>query len=128
MQYAFFTIPINNSEEEKEELNRFLRGHKILSVEKQLVVNAEHSLWVFCVEFFEGSLRLKNSSFNRRRERILGGKSLVFRSSPWRATTRRGGDGCVNAMMRICDDAGNQKGVSPRIFVFVYKEWLMGSG
>ena len=39
MQVKLFTIPINNINEYNEELNKFLRSHKIVEIEKHLVQN-----------------------------------------------------------------------------------------
>lgn len=37
MQYKFFTIPYHNPEESVAELNRFLVGHRILTVDRQFI-------------------------------------------------------------------------------------------
>jgi len=39
MQVKLFTIPINNIENYNEELNKFLRTHKVIEVDKHLVQN-----------------------------------------------------------------------------------------
>jgi len=39
MQIKIFTIPISDNGSTIEEMNRFLRGNKVLEVEKQLVNN-----------------------------------------------------------------------------------------
>jgi len=39
MQMRVFAIPMDGDDEATEELNRFLRGQKVLSVEKVAVVN-----------------------------------------------------------------------------------------
>ena len=36
-----------------EELNRFLRGHRVLAVERRLVEDGVNSCWTFCVEYLE---------------------------------------------------------------------------
>ena len=45
MKYCFFTIPIRNPHQAESELNSFLSGHRIVSVEKQFVANGENSHW-----------------------------------------------------------------------------------
>ncbi len=40
MQYKFFTFPVAPSSEQEEELNSFLRSHRVLSVDKELSHNA----------------------------------------------------------------------------------------
>jgi len=37
-----------------EEMNRFLRAHRIVNVDRQFVADGEKSCWFFCVEYFEG--------------------------------------------------------------------------
>ncbi len=57
MQLKFFTIPAigeGNSIME-EELNAFLRGHRILNVQRELVANGQMSCWCCCVEYIENS-------------------------------------------------------------------------
>lgn len=41
-----------------EEMNRFLRGYKILEIQQQLISNEHGASWCFCVKYIEG-----NSSF-----------------------------------------------------------------
>lgn len=55
MQIKIFTVPLQGGEVASEELNRFLRGHKILQVEQQLVSEASGSSWTFCVRYINGS-------------------------------------------------------------------------
>ena len=62
MQLKFFTIPAmgeGNSVME-EELNAFLRGHRILNVQRELVNNGQMSCWCCCVEYIEGSKPLES--------------------------------------------------------------------
>jgi hypothetical protein len=51
MQIKFFTIPIGDNGTMTEELNRFLRSHKVLEVENHLISNEKGALWCFCVKF-----------------------------------------------------------------------------
>ncbi len=53
MQYKFFVIPIKSYAEAEDELNRFLRGHRVLSVHKEFVSERDNSLWTFAVEYLE---------------------------------------------------------------------------
>ena len=53
MQIKLFTIPIGDSGAGQEELNRFLRGNKILEVENQFVSNENGAYWCFCVRYIE---------------------------------------------------------------------------
>ena len=63
MQLKFFTIPAmgeGNSVMENE-LNAFLRGHRILNVQRELVNNGQMSCWCCCVEYIEGSKGTESS-------------------------------------------------------------------
>lgn len=53
MQIKLFTIPIGDSGTALEEMNRFLRGNKILEVENQLISNENGAYWCFCVRYIE---------------------------------------------------------------------------
>ncbi len=52
MQIKLFTIPILQAEERNEELNKFLRTHKIADIEKQLVQSGSTAYWSFCIQYF----------------------------------------------------------------------------
>lgn len=51
MQLNFFTIPIPDSSGFTEELNAFLRGHRILHVQRELVNETGSVSWAICVEY-----------------------------------------------------------------------------
>jgi superfamily II DNA helicase RecQ len=51
MQFKIFTIPVADDGTATEEMNRFLRGHKVLEVEQQLVSTKTGSHWHFCVKY-----------------------------------------------------------------------------
>ncbi len=53
MQYKIFVIPIKSISETEEELNRFLRGRRILSIQKEFVAERENSFWTFLIEYLE---------------------------------------------------------------------------
>lgn len=53
MQIKLFTIPIGDSGGALQEMNAFLRGNKILEVEKQLIGNDNGAYWCFCVSYIE---------------------------------------------------------------------------
>ena len=57
MQIKIFTIPMIGSENEllTNEMNSFLRSHRILNVSKELVSNTYMNVWTFCIEYIEGS-------------------------------------------------------------------------
>lgn len=55
MQIKIFTIPILGGEAFNEELNTFLRSHRIISVEDQFVQSGSGGWWVFKVQYGEGA-------------------------------------------------------------------------
>jgi hypothetical protein len=55
MAYRFFTIPICAVDAAQAELTGFLRGHRILTVDRRVVDQGEISFWTFCVDYLESS-------------------------------------------------------------------------
>jgi len=53
MQYKVFSIPLFEGEELMEEMNRFLRGHKVIQVQRQLLPEVQPPCWTFCVEYLD---------------------------------------------------------------------------
>jgi superfamily II DNA helicase RecQ len=50
MQYKIFTMSVFD-EGRVEDMNRFLRGNKVVNVEKQLVTLADGAFWSFCIHY-----------------------------------------------------------------------------
>ena len=48
----------------EQELNSFLRGHKILEVDSQLVSNAHGASWCFCIRYIGSGIGEKNGEKN----------------------------------------------------------------
>lgn len=55
MQFKLFVIPATGDAEAEEDLNRFLRSHRAISVQKELVHNNQATCWCFCVEYLLNS-------------------------------------------------------------------------
>ena len=53
MQLKMFSIPALDPGEGTEEMNRFLRAHRVLSVEKRLVGADASAFWSVCVEYLD---------------------------------------------------------------------------
>ncbi|MBO4593084.1 MAG: HRDC domain-containing protein [Bacteroidaceae bacterium] len=49
MQVKLFTMPVIGGEKVEEELNKFLRGHRVLQVERHFC--PEHGYWAMLVEY-----------------------------------------------------------------------------
>jgi superfamily II DNA helicase RecQ len=56
MQFKLFSIPATGDAGAEEELNLFLRSHRAVSVEKELVQGGQTAYWCFCVEYLLGSM------------------------------------------------------------------------
>lgn len=54
MQVKVFTIPIFDGECRNEEMNAFLRGHRVLTVDKQFCLLGNSAVWSFCVTYLDG--------------------------------------------------------------------------
>jgi len=53
MQFQFFKIPASDSAGFAEELNAFLRAHRILNVHRELVTEPGSAYWAICVEYLQ---------------------------------------------------------------------------
>jgi superfamily II DNA helicase RecQ len=54
MRLQFFRIAILSDRDDADELNQFLSSHRVLSVDRQLVVDGSNSFWTVCVTWLEG--------------------------------------------------------------------------
>lgn len=55
MAFQLFTVPIQDDGRALEQLNAFLRSHKILSVDRRWVEQGASSFWSFCIDYLEGA-------------------------------------------------------------------------
>jgi superfamily II DNA helicase RecQ len=55
VQFKLFSIPATGDADSEEELNRFLRSHRAVSVQKELVQGGPTAYWCFCVEYLLNS-------------------------------------------------------------------------
>lgn len=55
MKIRIFTIPIYHAGQAESELNSFLGGKRIISLEKRFVDNGAESAWSFCITWTEMS-------------------------------------------------------------------------
>ena len=66
MQEKIFTVPCSGGEEQNEEMNRFLRGNKVVGIEKKFFYSNGSAYWTFCVEY----LNQPSSLYPERKEKI----------------------------------------------------------
>lgn len=55
MQIKIFTIPMISGDGALEEMNKFLRGNKVVDISKNLVQQGDVAYWSFCVTYLIGS-------------------------------------------------------------------------
>ena len=58
MQYQVFILPVRANPPQVEEMNRFLRSHRVLTVEPRLVEEGQNSFWKKYGEAFLTALAL----------------------------------------------------------------------
>ena len=66
MQIKVIGVPVVGGEAVNEELNKFLRGHKILQVEQKQVTAAEGAYWSFCIRYTKAQLDKKGKAVARK--------------------------------------------------------------
>lgn len=57
MRLHFIAIPALDGEAAEEELNGFLASHRVVSIDRQLVVDGARSYWAVCVAWIVGGKR-----------------------------------------------------------------------
>ncbi len=51
MQMRFFNVPVFGGESVADELNRFLVGSRVVSIDRHLVHAGTNSVWAFCIAY-----------------------------------------------------------------------------
>ena len=68
MQIKIFTITVFECETAEEEMNRFLRSHRVLDVESHFIDGINGGFWSFCVKYISGpGLQHKKQKGNEAR-------------------------------------------------------------
>jgi superfamily II DNA helicase RecQ len=70
MQVQIFSIQAIDNSEDLQKFNAFLRGHKIIDIEKQFVNNGSESFWSFCLRYVESPPNNNTNFSNNRKEKI----------------------------------------------------------
>lgn len=79
VQYKFFTISVNSGESQENNLNKFLKSVKIVTVNKEFVQSGSSSFWSFAVEYFEEEIiKTKDTSRPDYKEILNKDEFLVF--------------------------------------------------
>ena len=91
MQMAFFSIPARDDPVIQEDLNRFLRSHRVLTVDREFVGQGDNSFWALAVEYMEGPTPSGPGTTRHGKERVdykevlaPGAFSLFAKLRDWR--------------------------------------------
>lgn len=76
MQYEIYTIPLAESSESVEKLNKFLRSNRIISIDKELVRFSDTAYWSFCIQYLPLN-GIGQSQFNAERREKTDYKNLL---------------------------------------------------
>jgi superfamily II DNA helicase RecQ len=70
MQMAFYSIPARGDSGLQEDLNRFLRSHRVLTVHREFVGQGDNSFWALAVEYLEGAAQSSTAPVRPGKERV----------------------------------------------------------
>ena len=70
MKFRFFTIPATMPEEAQEAVNQFCAAHRVVSIERQFVYDAERSYWTLCVCYLASASRNDSGPIATRKGKI----------------------------------------------------------
>jgi len=62
MQIRIFTFPLCTENQQTEELNHFLRAHKVVDIRKELAIIDGNNVWTFCVTYMQDGISGQSSS------------------------------------------------------------------
>ena len=60
MEIQLFTMPLCPQPEQLEELNHFLRSHKVVDIRKEIAMVDGNSVWTFCITYLRNSSLVGN--------------------------------------------------------------------
>lgn len=70
MGLRFFVVPVHDSSPFEQELNGFLAGHKVVSIDRQLIDQGANSFWAICVDYLSHAPGEGASNPNLLRSRL----------------------------------------------------------
>jgi superfamily II DNA helicase RecQ len=53
MAFKFFTVPIQQPDSAAEDLNAFVKSHRVLAVDRRWVDQGAASVWSFCIDYLD---------------------------------------------------------------------------
>jgi len=54
MRVKFFAVPAADPGAVEQEVNRFLGGHRVLSIDRELVAESSGAFWALCITYLQG--------------------------------------------------------------------------
>ncbi len=70
MGLRFFAVPVRDSSACEQELNGFLAGHKVVSIERHLIDQGVNSFWAICVDYLSHTHGESGLNQNLSRSRV----------------------------------------------------------
>jgi len=70
MALRFFIVPVRDSVDSEQELNRFIGGHKVLSIDRHLIDQGMNSFWAICVDYLNSLAAETTGLANLSRSRV----------------------------------------------------------
>ena len=70
MQIQLFTIPAIDGKGALEEMNRFLRGHRVLEVRQEFAKDIGGAFWYFSIKYIDGMFSSPNTSKNVKKQKV----------------------------------------------------------
>ena len=70
MQMAFYAIPARGDAGLQEDLNRFLRSHRVLTVHREFVGQGDNSFWALAVEYMDGAAQSSQGPARSGKQRV----------------------------------------------------------
>ncbi|HUY34673.1 MAG TPA: HRDC domain-containing protein [Pirellulales bacterium] len=67
MAFKFFQVPIREFQAIEVDLNAFLRGHRVLSVDRRWVDLGQDSFWSICIDYLDGDATARVDTRNKGR-------------------------------------------------------------
>lgn len=70
MALRFFIVPARDSAAAEQELNRFIGGHRVVSIDRQLIDQGMNSFWAICVDYLNSTAVENTGVANLSRSRV----------------------------------------------------------
>ena len=81
MQFKIFQISISGDSESEEDMNKFLRSYRIVTVQRELVHTSSGTYWCFCVEYLDQALKSSTpSNFTSKKAERVDYKEILSES------------------------------------------------